>query len=940
MSAPEVKKKLDVMDPNNIFLLLGFFTTLSMVTKLFASECDSAFIGLVCQCGAAFVVTGKILYETRLTQAIGEVLVGRVTYMTHNWRNESLRSTVEAGAWLSAISWSLNATERRDLAVVHGTLAGVFIALLGEYLTKPISNFELILLRYFGESDKDNKKSLASSIPILSIYAYYAITQVVAFANNIFMMIVLATAAGLALILLSMMANAWKPTRNLGESLNDRLFNFAANWRKFPMRSMAELSTFLGVTLHIYAESQDFMFAVRAGVASGSVVCLLGDAWVKCCCCNLVSATEDERVRLVPTGFMAYFVILTCNFCFKDVPTMLGRRTLPFWLQLFMATSGALTYIMLGRLFMRLPGTKFFGAVLQHRMTHVLTNWDAHPLRSALECGATNLISWTVWYRTDGNLTWFVTTIIVSGPLMVLCSCFVDRVRGVQPVTLPFKYNVAVRKRSSTSFVPEPVDSVEPMIEATSQQPVGKMPSPTTKSGKTKSNKPLMTWAEFSKHNSPKDAYLLIQGEVYDVTKWLDQHPGGSIIAKYAGADATDQFAAFHRPKVAHRLKAFHVATLAPDSGEPAMSSVTKDYRDLRDFLYSEGFFKPNPEYYNGRHAIWLGMVVTSVCMVLFANSWAGVLLGAVLMGLGWQQAGFLAHDAAHHGIQDPPKRGHTNMLAWFLGNVVFGISANMWNEEHSAHHAITIRPREDPQFNYLPLFMISEKELHISEVDGPKGYQFNPFSRASVAVQHFVFLPVAVLIGRVNIYAISIVFEIKMLFIGLAGMCGLVKSDADHRLMAWQATLGLIGLACFHYWHVAVLFMLPSNTERLVFFAVSHWVAGILHIQLLLSHMNVDTFTKEEERAEGFAAFQVRASRNIDCWEYEHWFHGGLEYQIEHHLFPQLPRHALAQVQPYVKDFCAKHKLPYRIGGFAEVTCDVVSHLKELGTAIVTLDQ
>ena len=91
---------------NFVNLFSGFFTTLSMVTKLFASECDSAFIGLVCQCGAAFVVTGnqptppllwpsrttphfsssgKILYETRLTQAIGEVLVGRVTYMTHNW---------------------------------------------------------------------------------------------------------------------------------------------------------------------------------------------------------------------------------------------------------------------------------------------------------------------------------------------------------------------------------------------------------------------------------------------------------------------------------------------------------------------------------------------------------------------------------------------------------------------------------------------------------------------------------------------------------------------------------------------------------------------------------------------------------------------------------------------------------------------------------------
>jgi hypothetical protein len=87
-------------------------------------------------------------------------------------------------------------------------------------------------------------------------------------------------------------------------------------------------------------------------------------------------------------------------------------------------------------------------------------------------------------------------------------------------------------------------------------------------------------------------------------------------------------------------------------------------------------------------------------------------------------QAAFLAHDAAHHGIIEPPKKGCINWLAWMLGSVVFGISTNMWNEEHSMHHAITIRPREDPQFDYLPLWLISEKEMHVTKRDGPDGYE------------------------------------------------------------------------------------------------------------------------------------------------------------------------------------------------------------------------
>lgn len=46
-------------------------------------------------------------------------------------------------------------------------------------------------------------------------------------------------------------------------------------------------------------------------------------------------------------------------------------------------------------------------------------------------------------------------------------------------------------------------------------------------------------------------------------------------------------------------------------------------------------------------------------------------------------------------------------------------------------------------------------------------------------------------------------------------------------------------------------------------------------------------------------------------------WFHGGLQFQIEHHLFPRVPRRNLRRIAPAVKKFCKKHDLPYRSADF-----------------------
>ncbi|CAI9770640.1 unnamed protein product [Fraxinus pennsylvanica] len=53
----------------------------------------------------------------------------------------------------------------------------------------------------------------------------------------------------------------------------------------------------------------------------------------------------------------------------------------------------------------------------------------------------------------------------------------------------------------------------------------------------------VFTLAEVAEHNTPKDCWLVIDGKVYDVTKFLEDHPGGDeVLLSATGKDATDDF--------------------------------------------------------------------------------------------------------------------------------------------------------------------------------------------------------------------------------------------------------------------------------------------------------------------------------------------------------------------------------------------------------------
>ena len=85
------------------------------------------------------------------------------------------------------------------------------------------------------------------------------------------------------------------------------------------------------------------------------------------------------------------------------------------------------------------------------------------------------------------------------------------------------------------------------------------------------------------------------------------------------------------------------------------------------------------------------------------------------------------------------------------------------------------------------------------------------------------------------------------------------------------------------------------------------------------------------------FFPIQVLTTRNITGNALVHWFCGGLSYQVEHHLFPQVPRHNLPLINVEVKALCKKHKIQYHETNMINGTIEVLNCLEEVANALIT---
>ena len=187
---------------------------------------------------------------------------------------------------------------------------------------------------------------------------------------------------------------------------------------------------------------------------------------------------------------------------------------------------------------------------------------------------------------------------------------------------------------------------------------------------------------------------------------------------------------------------------------------------------------------------------------------------------------------------------------------------------------------------------------------------KFDPVARFLISYQHFTYYPV-MMVGRVNLF----IQTFLLLF---------TRRNVPNR------ALNIMGILVFWTWFPLLVSCLPSWSERVMFVLASFAVTSLQHIQFTLNHFSGDTYLGKPTSNDWFEK-QAAGTLDISCSTWMDWYFGGLQFQLEHHLFPRLPRCQLRTIAPTVKELCKKHNLPYRSLSFWEAN---VSTIRTLRTA------
>lgn len=374
---------------------------------------------------------------------------------------------------------------------------------------------------------------------------------------------------------------------------------------------------------------------------------------------------------------------------------------------------------------------------------------------------------------------------------------------------------------------------------------------------------------------------IVVDGKLYDCNSWKEYHPGGKeVMDKYHNQDATDVFHAFHGPEGFEKLQRMK-STEVPSEVDP----LTADFRALRKKLVEEGWFESSLLWYTYKTVETLGLAVLGLTVGCYFGHWV---IGALILGLAYQQLGWLAHDYCHQQVFK--NRRLNNFFGYFCGNVMSGYSVNWWKERHNTHHAITNVLDADPDVDNLPLFIWDKHDF--------ARVPTMPVSAKLIPYQSYYFLPFTL--------TLKIIWNLQSIFFVRR------KQSAAWERVASAERRSLI----IHYLALFLICFFSFNSigAAIGFVLISELVggAGIANI-VFMNHYGCDQLNIVDGKKTNFVQLQLMTTRNIDPSLWMNWFSGGLNLQIEHHLFPTMPRHNLLKVRPLVQELCKKHNLAYQ---------------------------
>jgi acyl-lipid Delta6-acetylenase / acyl-lipid (9-3)-desaturase len=472
---------------------------------------------------------------------------------------------------------------------------------------------------------------------------------------------------------------------------------------------------------------------------------------------------------------------------------------------------------------------------------------------------------------------------------------------------------------------------------------MGKGGDANTKSAANKKAARKISFQEVQQHRTPDDAWVVYHNKVYDVSNWTE-HPGGAVIFTHAGDDMTDIFAAFHAAGSQSVMTRFYIGDLVADPTLKSERQISfeKGYRTLRSQLIVMGMFKSNPWFYLYKCLFQMAMWFAACAAVYFSDNTLVHIGSALLLGLFYQQCGWLAHDFLHHQVFQN-KRRYGDLAGIYWGNLMQGYSMQWWKNKHNGHHAVpnlhnsTAQSQDgDPDIDTMPLLAWSLKQAQSYRQLSADGSTDSNTTKFLIRYQAYFYFPI-LLLARLSWLNESF----KMAF-GI-GPASSANAQLERETKGLQYPILEPLAIVLHYTWVAVVstgYGTWSPLYSLAFFLTSTCSCGfLLAIVFGLGHNGMATY--DADARPDFWKLQVTTTRNIIgghgfSQAFVDWFCGGLQYQVDHHLFPSLPRHNLAKCHALVKSFCQEWQVQYHEADLVDGTMEVLRHLSHVSNDFI----
>jgi fatty acid desaturase len=304
----------------------------------------------------------------------------------------------------------------------------------------------------------------------------------------------------------------------------------------------------------------------------------------------------------------------------------------------------------------------------------------------------------------------------------------------------------------------------------------------------------------------------------------------------------------------------------------------------------------------------WYGAKI-GANLVLLAGGWAVFavlgqswwqLVTAAYLAVVFTQLAFVGHDAGHRQIFR--SRRANDLVGLLHANLLTGISFGWWVPKHNAHHSNPNHEDLDPDISITALAFTADQAT-----------SKHGLVRLIARHQAWLFFPLLLL---------------EAAHLHLASSKAILRGSG--RTNAVEGLLLVVHAVAY----LAAVLVVLSPLQALAFVVVQQGLFGLyLGCAFAPNHKGMPTLTQADEL--DFLRRQVLTSRNVAGSRPVDWLLGGLNYQIEHHLFPNMPRPNLRRAQPLIRAFCQHHDLSYVEASLLGSYAQALRHLHAVGAPL-----